>query len=72
MSVRRVVALVLLVVAGQSCARPSVCYGTPANGRLEHGVRLPLDGTNFTAYSTLGWTMGRTAVHDRVRAAAVA
>jgi penicillin-insensitive murein endopeptidase len=45
----------------------STCYGTSAQGRLAGGVRLPLGGTNFSAYSVAGWGIGRTYVHDTVR-----
>jgi penicillin-insensitive murein endopeptidase len=48
---------------------PSVSHGTAADGRLEHGKRLPSAGPNFRTYSRLGSLLGRTAVHERVRAA---
>lgn len=42
-------------------ARPaSVCYGTPADGALKAGCKLPALGENFEAYSGLGHLMGRT------------
>ena len=44
----------------------SVCFGTIAKGRLEDGVKLPSEGKNFTPYSTLGVTLGRTYVHSKV------
>ncbi len=44
----------------------SVCYGITAKGKLEHGCKLPYHGENFTAYSLLGWSLGRTYVHCRV------
>lgn len=44
----------------------STCYGTTANGRLEHGVKLPADGPNFTSYSTAARLAGRTYVHSLV------
>jgi penicillin-insensitive murein endopeptidase len=44
----------------------SVCYGTTAKGKLEHGCRLSYHGENFTAYSLLGWRLGRTYVHCKV------
>ena len=46
---------------------PSVSHGTPANGRLEHGKRLPDAGANFVAYSRAGTALGRNTVHGRVR-----
>ena len=69
----RYVALILALVAvasssADSALRPSICYGTSSNGRLEHGRSLPISGPNFRAYSALGWTLGRTYVHDQVRA----
>jgi penicillin-insensitive murein endopeptidase len=50
----------------------SRCFGTPANGRLENGVSLPLGGENFDAYSFAGWTLGRTFVHGKVHAVLLA
>jgi penicillin-insensitive murein endopeptidase len=58
-----VFALCLLPLA----ASASTCYGTTSAGRLEGGVQLPADGKNFTSYSSLGNTLGRTFVHPRVR-----
>jgi len=46
---------------------PSRSHGTPANGRLENGKRLPSRGENFRAYSSLGTLLGRNAVHHAVR-----
>ena len=50
----------------------SISHGTPAGGSLENGKRLPTRGRNFTTYSRLGATLGRTAVHDKVRTAILA
>lgn len=47
-------------------AAESVCFGTVSNGRLERGVKLPSAGKNFTSYSTLATSVGRTYVHSRV------
>ena len=44
----------------------SQCYGTVSNGRIEGSVKLPLSGPNFTAYSLLAATVGRTYVHSTV------
>jgi penicillin-insensitive murein DD-endopeptidase len=49
-----------------AAAVESVCYGTPANGRLERGARLPSSGANFRAYSAAGVALGRTYAHSRV------
>lgn len=53
-------------------AAQSTCHGTPANGRLESGVRLPATGDNFAPYSELGVRLGRTYVHDKVARAVTA
>jgi penicillin-insensitive murein endopeptidase len=45
----------------------SRCFGTVSRGRLEDAVALPTDGANFSAYSRLGVTAGRTHVHSTVR-----
>lgn len=45
----------------------SVCYGTTSDGRLEKGEKMPLFAGNLNAYSTLGWTAGRTYVHSKVK-----
>jgi penicillin-insensitive murein endopeptidase len=50
---------------------PSRSHGTPANGRLENGKRLPSRGDNFRAYSSLGTLVGRNAVHHAVRDAVI-
>lgn len=47
----------------------SVSYGTPGNGRLVNGKRLPGRGENFRAYSSLGTLLGRNTVHGDVRGA---
>lgn len=48
-------------------AAESICYGTTSNGRLAHGVKLPAEGKNFTAYGTAPAALGRTYVHSTVR-----
>jgi penicillin-insensitive murein DD-endopeptidase len=48
----------------------SVCRGTTANGRLEHGCRMPAGGENYSAYSSLGRFLNRTWVHCAVAAVA--
>lgn len=49
-------------------SRPSESIGTTSDGQLINGKRLPSAGTNFQTYSRFGSLIGRTAVHDRVRA----
>lgn len=61
----------LLVVSALALCMPclasaSTCYGTVGNGRLSGGVRLPPQGDNFLAYSTMGVELGRTHVHSLV------
>ncbi|MBP6748264.1 MAG: penicillin-insensitive murein endopeptidase [Xanthomonadaceae bacterium] len=58
--------LVVLCLVSEASAADSVCYGTPANGRIEHATQLPDNGKNFQAYSRLGVTLGRTYAHARV------
>jgi hypothetical protein len=50
----------------------STCYGTPSKGRIEGAVQLPESGSNFSAYTSLGVSLGRTYVHERVRDIVVA
>lgn len=45
----------------------STCYGTIANGRLVHGVKLPASGKNFIGYSNTARLLGRTYVHSKVK-----
>jgi penicillin-insensitive murein endopeptidase len=64
--------LLLLALGGDDGhAQESVCYGTTAKGRLEHGVQLPLAGKNFKAYSRVLAGVGRTYLHSRVQAVVV-
>lgn len=46
----------------------STCYGRVGQGRIEGAVALPRSGDNFEAYSGLAVTLGRTYVHEQVRA----
>jgi penicillin-insensitive murein endopeptidase len=41
--------------------------GTPSNGALENGKRLPTAGRNFVTHSRLGALLGRNTVHSSVR-----
>jgi penicillin-insensitive murein endopeptidase len=50
---------------------PSRSNGSPSNGSLEHGKRLPTSGRNFGCYSRLGTLLGRGSVHSSVRDAVV-
>jgi len=59
--------VLLLLTPAVSDADESICYGKVNSGRLEHGVQLPDNGKNFSAYSELGVSLGRTYVHSRIR-----
>ena len=56
-------AAVLTVLSAQALAADSQCFGTVSKGRIEGSVKLPTSGPNFTAYSSLAATAGRTHVH---------
>jgi penicillin-insensitive murein endopeptidase len=66
-SCRDILRAVVLCALPLASANASTCYGTVAHGRLEDGVQLPAEGTNYIAYSSLGIALGRTYVHQRVR-----
>ncbi len=57
----------MLLWVHATAAETSTCFGTHEKGRLEHGVRLPDEGSNFESYSSIARTLGRTYVHSRVR-----
>lgn len=48
-------------------AQESICYGSTASGRLEQGVQLPEEGSNYVGYSSVARLAGRTYVHSKVR-----
>jgi penicillin-insensitive murein endopeptidase len=58
----------LLAVAASSNAKAdeSQCFGTVNRGSIENSVKLPDHGPNFSAYSTLAASTGRTYVHSKV------
>ncbi len=53
-------------VSGSSSDQPSTCFGSSARGALRDAWKLPRSGSNFRAYSGLGWLLGRTFVHSAV------
>ncbi|MBX3608344.1 MAG: penicillin-insensitive murein endopeptidase [Hydrogenophaga sp.] len=65
---RRILAFAAILLPLQAAAAESQCYGTVSSGRIEGSVKLPLDGPNFSTYSTLAATAGRTHVHSKVAA----
>jgi penicillin-insensitive murein endopeptidase len=64
----RLLAIAAILVPLQGAAAESQCYGTVSSGRIEGSVKLPLGGPNFSAYSALAATAGRTHVHSKVAA----
>lgn len=60
------VAVFCLGISNAACSVESTCFGTVNDGRIENSVPLPGNGPNFTAYSSLASTLGRTHVHSRV------
>jgi penicillin-insensitive murein DD-endopeptidase len=65
--VTRRFAALLFFIASSALADESICYGSTAKGRLEHGVQLPSSGAN-----TVGSLAGRTYVHSKVLKVALA
>lgn len=63
---RRLAAFALLSALAGPAAADSQCFGTVARGRIEGSVALPTAGPNFTPYSRLGASLGRTHVHAKV------
>lgn len=63
----RLAVLMLALAPVWAGAAESVCYGSPGNGRLEHGAQLPASGSNFQPYSSVGVGLGRTYAHSKVR-----
>lgn len=61
-----------LLLPVHSNAVESQCYGTVSNGRIEGSVALPSSGPNFSAYSAIGTSAGRTYVHSKVAEVIVA
>ena len=58
--------LVVLLSGHADAQDKSTCYGSTSNGSLENGWKLPSKGSNFSAYSSIGSTIGRTYVHSDV------
>lgn len=50
----------------QAAQAESTCYGTTGKGRIEGAVQLPEHGSNYSAYSSLGVSLGRNYVHTGV------
>jgi penicillin-insensitive murein DD-endopeptidase len=58
--------LILECTSMHAIAQASTCFGKVQQGRLKEGVKLPASGINFSAYSALGSSLGRTYVHAKV------
>ena len=68
---RRGLAPRLLLLCLPACMAPALaagsqCFGTTSRGRVEGSVSLPVSGSNFSPYSRLGVSLGRTHVHAQV------
>ncbi len=61
-----------LLLTTPSTLAESRCFGTTSNGSIKDAVRLPTRGDNFSAYSLIGVSAGRTYVHSTVAAIVVA
>ena len=66
-TIKQIVFPLLLCLPVMVNAKQSTCYGTTKNGKLEHGVKLPLNGKNFTVYGNVPALTGRTYVHSTVK-----
>lgn len=51
--------------------KESMCYGTTDKGRIENAWKLSVAGRNFSAYSSIGATLGRNYVHSKVYKTAI-
>lgn len=47
----------------------SICHGTSAKGLIDGARQIPESGPNFTPYSALGVSAGRTYAHSKVTTA---
>jgi penicillin-insensitive murein DD-endopeptidase len=59
-------AALFILLASTPSSAESICYGTSSNGKIDGAVQLPASGANFSAYSDVGITFGRTYVHTQV------
>ena len=65
--IRQCLLVAAMLAGSQASAEESVCYGTPQEGRLEGGVKLPFRGNNYVSYSWAADMAGRNYVHSTVR-----
>lgn len=66
MTAEPIAVIALMMLAAPIASAASQCFGTVSNGRLESSVALPTHGSNFSPYSRLAVTAGRTHVHATV------
>ena len=64
-SILRWLLIILLALIPLHGNADSTCFGIKSNGRLENAVQLPVKGSNFSAYSSIGASIGRTYVHSK-------
>lgn len=64
--------LLFFLLASTPLFARSICHGTASNGKIDNAVQLPSTGANFSAYSDVGISLGRTFVHTQVREIIVA
>lgn len=64
----RLIALGIMALCAAPATSASSCRGTVSRGSLAGAEQLPIEGTNFSAYSSLAAAMGRNYVHSEVRA----
>jgi len=58
----------LFLLCNSSASAESICYGTSSKGYIEGAQQIPTSGPNFTPYSQIGVSTGRTYVHAKVAA----
>lgn len=58
----------VLLAAPALAGAASTCHGLVHMGRIDGAVKLPQDGPNFYAYSSMAALAGRTYVHSEVAA----
>lgn len=64
-SLTRLLAIALAGLSAGASNAASECFGTVSKGHIEGSVKLPASGQNFSAYSTLAASAGRTYVHSK-------
>lgn len=60
------IATFLLLCISARASGPAISYGKDGCGKLEGGISLPCDESNFEVYSGLACTLGRNYLHPLV------